>query len=597
MRADYTVRATSLLVSSLRHRDLVYPMKKFALLLPALLLIACSQEPALQPVESKATATVATELREFALALPEPQAAEATAKVLREGGNAVDAAVTAAFTLAVTLPEAGNIGGGGFLLTRMNKELHFLDYRETAPTAASRDMYQQEDGSVNSRDSLVGIRTVGVPGTVAGIWEAHQKFGTKSWAELLAPAISFAENGFNVHPKVAAAMPDDVAWFRGEVNFGDYFSVMQEGGLFKQPELAETLKRIASEGPDDFYRGETAKLIVAQMLRENGLLSEQDLDGYKPVWREPVVGLWRGMTVASAPPPSSGGFAVVHLLKMKELLEQEFSELEHNSDQYVHLVAEMEKRVFADRAEYFGDPDFVSIPIDQIMNLEYIAKRASEVNADAISETENVVPGIDSPNTTHFSIVDQWGNAVSNTYTINWGYGSGVVVEGAGFILNNEMDDFSTKPGVPNIYGVVGGKANEIQPNKRMLSSMSPTLVIKDDEVEVVVGAMGGSTIFTTVFQVISNLIDFDMSAQDAVNVGRFHHQLLPKDLITTNIDSPFPEATEAALVARGYKIKPHSFEFGNAQVIARKNGKLSAASDKRFIGKSIVEQLEVSEQ
>lgn len=571
-------------------------MKNILFVLLTILVAACMHyEPAKEkgnPVSATKTVNSASSTRgnSFALAVPETQAADAVAQILRSGGNAIDAAVTAAFTLAVTFPEAGNIGGGGFMLTRMNKELHFLDYREKAPSRASHDMYQHADGSVNPRDSLVGIRTVGVPGTVAGLWEAHQKFGSRPWAELLMPAIKLAENGFHVHPKVSAAMPDDIQWFRGEVNFAKHFGTMARGGIFKQPKLAETLHRIAVHGADDFYHGKTAALLVAQMKRDNGLLTALDLANYTPVWRDPVVGEWRGRTVVSAPPPSSGGFAVIQLLKMKELLDHEFKGLKHNSEKYIHLIAEMEKRVFADRAEYFGDPDFVDVPMSTLISSNYIRRRTEEVNPHAISPTKEVKPGIHSPNTTHFSIVDQWGNAVSNTYTINWGYGSGVVVEGAGFILNNEMDDFSTKPGVPNIYGVVGGTANSIQPNKRMLSSMSPTLVLHNDEVEIVAGAMGGSTIFTTVFQVIANLIDFDMPAQKAVNVGRFHHQLLPKDLITTNIDSPLPNKTVQALTKLGYSVRPHSFEFGNVQVITRKNGKLTAASDKRGIGKSVVE-------
>lgn len=562
-----------------------------------LVVSACSQQ---NPEPSKEvaapSAALETQTAEFALALPEKHAADAVAQVLREGGNAVDAAVTAAFTLAVTFPTAGNIGGGGFLLTRMNKELHFLDYREKAPAGANRDMYQEADGSVNPRSSLVGARSAGVPGTVAGMWQAHQKFGTKPWAELLAPAVKLAEEGFAVHRQTAEEIPEIIEWFNGEVNFAEYFGDLQNGGVFKQPELAETLRRIANQGADDFYRGETAKLLVAQMQRDNGLISAEDLNNYQAVWRAPLIGKWRDYTVASAPPPSSGGFAVLQLLQMKEILRDQFAGLAHNSSAYVHLVAEMEKRVFADRAEYFGDPDFVSIPMSEIMSEYYIAARAAEVNPLAISATESVVPGVESNDTTHFSIVDQWGNAVSNTYTINWNYGNGVVVEGAGFLLNNEMDDFSTKPGVPNVYGVVGGTANEIQPAKRMLSSMSPTIVLKDDKVDIVVGAMGGSTIFTTVFQVIANLVDFNMSSEQAVAVGRFHHQLLPKDLITTSVDKPLATDTTEELVALGYTVEPHSFAFGNVQLVAIKDGKLTAASDPRFIGKSIVESVPASD-
>ena len=530
-----------------------------------------------------------TQQREYALALPEKHAAIAVAKVLESGGNAVDEAVTAGFTLAVTFPTAGNIGGGGFMLADFNGESHFLDYRETAPAAASRDMFIAQDGSVNPRSSLIGARASGVPGTVAGLWEAHQKLGSKPWADLIAPAIELAENGFEVHPKTAKDVSELDDWFAGEVNFMEHFGNMQHGGIFKQPDLANTLKRIAKHGPKDFYQGKTAELLVAQMKKNDGLITAKDLSNYTAVWRQPLVANWQGYEVISAPPPSSGGFAVIHLLKMKEHLQNQFDGTKHNSTKYVHLIAEMEKRVFADRAEYFGDPDFVAIPMQELMDEDYIKARAGLVNTSAISETENVKPGIDSPNTTHYSIVDQWGNAVSNTYTINWSYGNGVVVEGAGFLLNNEMDDFSTKPGVPNVYGVVGGVSNEIQPNKRMLSSMSPTIVRKDGKVHTVVGGMGGSTIFTSVFQVITNLIDFDMSAQDAVDAVRFHHQLLPKDLVTMSQSEELTQKVQKELKSMGYKVEPHGFEFGNMQLVTLKDGKLSAASDSRFIGKSIV--------
>lgn len=557
-------------------------LNKLYCLFALALLVSCAQGPANAPTSNQRNS-------QFAVALPEPHAAEAVAEVLRRGGNAVDAAVTAAFTLAVTYPTAGNIGGGGFLLTQMNGEQHFLDYRETAPAAATRDMYIGEDGEVNPRSSLIGARASGVPGTVAGMWEAHQKFGSKPWEELIKPAIELAENGFKVHPQTAKDVAEHEEWFAGEVNFMQHFGEMTQAGIFKQPDLAETLRRIAKRGPSDFYQGQTADLLVAQMQRDGGLISKADLANYKPVWRAPLAAEFNGYKIVSAPPPSSGGFAVIHLLKMKHLLADDFAGVAHNSSQYVHLVAEMEKRVFADRAEYFGDPDFVDIPMQAIMDDAYIAERSKQVNTNQISVTEEIVPGLESNNTTHYSIVDRWGNAVANTYTLNWSYGNGVVVEGAGFILNNEMDDFSTKPGVPNAYGVVGGTANEIQPNKRMLSSMSPTLVLKDNEVQIAVGAMGGSTIFTSVFQVITNLMDFDMSADQSVDAARFHHQLLPKDLVTMSISRPLPENVQSQLRERGYKVEPHLFEFGDLQVIARKNGKLTAASDPRGIGKAII--------
>ena len=540
-----------------------------------LFLFACSST---QQLTSESSASYA---------MPDKYAAKVVDQVLREGGNAVDAAVAAAFVLAVTFPEAGNIGGGGFMLARMNGENHFLDYREKAPLKASRDMYLNEDGSVIKNASLIGIRAAGVPGTVNGLWVAHEKFGTKPWASLIAPAIAYAEQGFEVHPKKAKAIPETIEWFDGEVNFSKHFGEMASGGMFKQADLAGVLKRIAMQGPGDFYLGETSKLIVAQSDNSNGLLTARDLAEYESVWRAPLVADWRGYKVVTAPPPSSGGFAVIQLLKMKELLDEEFKDLAPNSAQYIHLIAEMEKRVFADRAEYFGDPDFVTVPIKQLISDDYIKRRTAEVNVNTISDPEDAKPGLESPNTTHFSIVDQWGNAVSNTYTLNWTYGSGVVVEGAGFILNNEMDDFSTKPGVANAYGVVGGAANEIQPSKRMLSSMSPTLLLDGNKLRMVIGTPGGSTIFTSVFQGIVNVIDNGMTAQDSVSASRFHHQLLPPDLIVTSISVPLEPETISDLNQRGYRVEPNAWEFGDIQLIETSDGQTSAASDPRGIGVS----------
>lgn len=522
-----------------------------------------------------------------AFAMPDRYSAQVVEAVLREGGNAVDAAVAAGFTLAVTFPEAGNIGGGGFMLTRFNQENYFLDYRERAPLAATRDMYLDGNGQAVERASLVGIRAAGVPGTVDGLWQAHQKFGRLPWRRLLAPAIKLAQQGFEVHPQTAQEAQEAIEWFNGEVNFVEHFGQMAKAGKFVQPELAQVLTRIAEQGPEDFYSGATAKLIVAQSVRDGGLINEQDLASYQSVWRQPLVADWRDLKVVTAPPPSSGGFAVIQLLKMKELLDSKFASLRPNSAQYVHLIAEMEKRVFADRAEYFGDPDFVDVPIQELVSDSYIERRAAEVQLDSISQLTSVTAGLEPPSTTHYSILDQWGNAVSNTYTINWSYGNGVVVEGAGFLLNNEMDDFSVKPGVANVYGVVGGAANEIQPAKRMLSSMSPTILLDDDGVRMVVGTPGGSTIFTSVFQGIVNVIDNKMSVTDSVAASRFHHQLLPPELVTMSIRYPLPDATQAELTERGYRIEPHAWEFGDLQIIHRRSGATDAASDPRGIGAS----------
>ncbi len=440
----------------------------------ALLGVACSTgEPESNTAES----------RTAAVAMPDSYSAAVASTILESGGNVVDAAVAVAFTLAVTYPEAGNIGGGGFMMIYIDGDARFLDYRETAPLGAHRDMFLDSDGEVIERSSLIGHKAAGIPGTVAGLWAAHQNHGTVSWHELVAPAIRLAENGFVVPAALEASRRRSETWFSDETNFSAYFSSMTAGENFRQPELAATLKRIAQYGPDDFYRGETAELLVTEMARGDGLITADDLARYEAVWREPLHASWRDYQIVSAPLPSSGGFAVIQLLKMKDYLAHEFEGLEHNSPQYIHLVAEIEKRVFADRAEYFGDPDAIDVPIERLISDEYIRSRAREVDATKISNLDSVQPGLEPFDTIHFSIVDYQGNAVSNTYTLNGSFGDGVIVEGAGFLLNNEMDDFSIKPGVPNMYGVVGGTANEIQPGKRMLSSMSPTILLRDGDI------------------------------------------------------------------------------------------------------------------
>lgn len=524
-----------------------------------------------------------------AVAIPDKYGAQISEDILRAGGNAVDAAVATGFSLAVTFIDAGNIGGGGFMLIHMDGETTFLDYRETAPSAAYKEMYLDENGDVINNASLIGSPANGVPGTVAGLWEAHKRYGKLPWKDVVKPAINLAENGFIPADVLVEDVRKMYDWFGESTNFKAYFGSINNDELFKQPELAETLRRIAEFGAEDFYRGETSRLIVEQMARSNGLISAEDLDNYKAIWREPLRANWRDYEIVSAPPPSSGGFAVIQLLKMKDYLKEQFEGLEHNSPQYIHLVAEMEKRVFADRAEYLGDPSFVDINMDELISEKYIESRAREVLPQKISILDGVKPGLESPDTTHYSIVDQWGNAASNTYTINWNFGSGVVVEGAGFLLNNEMDDFSIKPGVPNIFGVVGNIANEIQPGKRMLSSMSPTMLLKDKQVEMVLGTPGGSTIFTSVFQTIVNILDFDMSPLEAVSATRFHHQLLPPDLVTYSVTRPLPKETIKTMAERGYRLEPHGFEFGDVQVISRKGDSWLPASDPRDRGDSRV--------
>jgi gamma-glutamyltranspeptidase/glutathione hydrolase len=533
-----------------------------------------------------------------AVAAPEAHATQTALSVLRQGGNAVDAAVATAFVLSVTLPDAGNLGGGGFMTLYFDGAPAFLDYRETAPAAAGRDMYLMDSGAVDVNGSLTGHRASGVPGTVAGLWEAHRRYGTLPWAELVSRAIELAESGYRVPGWLESAIAESRERLADTTNFLDYYGKAQRGERFRQPELAATLRRIAARGADDFYRGRTAQLIAEEMQRGNGLIALEDLAGYQPKWRDPIIGDWRNYRIVSAPPPSSGGIAILQYLQIKALLADAFMGAAHNSVRYVHLKSEIEKRIFADRAVHLGDPDFVDVPVDRLLDPAYLQARATEVDLRQPSKTRTVQIGAEPMHTTHFSILDGNGNAVSNTYTLNTDFGSGVVVTGAGFLLNNEMDDFSVAPGQPNYYGVVGDEANAIVPGKRMLSSMAPTILLRKREdkgkeehsesVAMILGAMGGSTIFTSVYQMISNIVEFGMSPGEAQAAPRVHHQLVPDQLITYSPTTPLPAATVNALRELGYRVEPHDYEFGNVQLIwVDEGGKVSATSDPRFAGTS----------
>jgi gamma-glutamyltranspeptidase / glutathione hydrolase len=497
-----------------------------------------------------------------AVASPDIYGAQAARTVLREGGNAVDAAVATGFALAVTYPEAGNLGGGGFLTLYVGGKPYFLDYRETAPAAATAGMYLNASGQPVPELSLVGNLASGVPGTVRGLAEAHRRFGRLTWKQDLAPAIALARDGFMVPPGLIAVRNESLPQLVKATDFSRWVMGMRVRQRFRQPELAATLQRIADEGAAGFYSGKTADLIVAQMSRGpvKGLITHADLDGYKAVWREPIEGQWEGFTVITAPPPSSGGIALLQMLDMKADDARLFAGQRLNSAQYVHLLAEIEKRVFADRADYLGDPDFVKVPVAALLAPDYLARRAREIDPDKPSPTASVTPGLEKPQTTHFSIVDRWGNAASNTYTLNGNFGSGVIVEGAGFLLNDEMDDFSAKPGTPNQFGVVGGQANAIAPFKRPLSSMTPTILIKDGRVAMVIGTPGGSRIFTSVFQVLVNVYDFHLPLKAAVDAPRYHHQLLPRNTIFFEPYGPIPPALAAALKMRGYVLEHQDF-------------------------------------
>ncbi len=548
---------------------------------------ACTHAPN-NTIDSASNHTVG--LSQQAVAMPDSYSADAAMQVLQEGGNAIDAAITAQFVLAVTLPEAGNVGGGGFMTIKFEDSTDFLDYREMAPENAHRDMYLDEQGNVKPHESLFGAKASGIPGTVAGMWAAHKKYGTLEWDRLLAPAVDLAEQGFVVHEKLA----NNIAHYIERAkeaginnNFSEYFAHAKAGTTFKQPELAKTLRAIQQQGKDGFYKGEVAKHIVDFMQQNGGLITYEDLLAYKAVWRKPLHLDWQGFELVTAPPPSSGGVAVAQWIGMLEAYDSTHDLPAQNSTEYIHVMSEIGKRVFADRAEYMGDPDFVSVPVKALTDAGYITKRAADIQPTSISDTPSVKPGLkESEDTTHFSIMDRWGNAVANTTTINLTFGSGVVVTGAGFLLNDEMDDFSAKPGIPNFFGAVGGEANAIEPYKRMLSSMTPTLVTKNDQVVLVTGSPGGTTIISSVTQSLLNALLYDMSAEEAVNSPRFHHQLLPKD--TIRMHDGFTEATVNELKAMGYTIDNR--RFGDVHLIKRTKEGVEAASEKSGRGKSLVQ-------
>ena len=562
-------------------------IKRIMILAVISVVVACSHAPN-NTVDNTNNTTVG--ISQQAVAMPDSYSADAAMQVLQEGGNAIDAAITAQFVLAVTLPEAGNVGGGGFMTIKFEDSTDFLDYREMAPESAHRDMYLDEQGNIKPYESLFGAKASGIPGTVAGMWAAHKKYGTLDWERLLAPAVDLAEQGFVVHEKLANNIAHYIERAEEEGinnNFSEYFARAKAGTTFKQPELAKTLKAIQQQGKDGFYKGGVAKHIVDFMQQNGGLITYEDLLAYKAVWRKPLHLNWQGYELVTAPPPSSGGVAVAQWIGMLEAYDATHDLPAQNSTEYIHVMSEIGKRVFADRAEYMGDPDFVSVPVKALTDANYIIERAADIQPTSISDTPSVKPGLkESEDTTHFSIMDRWGNAVANTTTINLTFGSGVVVTGAGFLLNDEMDDFSAKPGVPNFFGAVGGEANAIEPYKRMLSSMTPTLVTKDDQVVLVTGSPGGTTIISSVAQSLLNALLYDMSAEEAVNSPRFHHQLLPKD--TIRMHDGFTEATVNELKAMGYVIDNR--RFGDVHLIKRTKEGVEAASEKSGRGKSLIQ-------
>ena len=465
----------------------------------------------------------------------EPLAAQAGLEILREGGNAVDAAVAVGFALAVTHPSAGNIGGGGFMLIRRaDGETVVVDYREQAPAAASRNMYLDASGKLIPDASTVGPLAAGVPGTVAGLALAHQKYGKLKWSKVLEPAIRLAKRGFPVSYSLSESLREDqehLAKFPETRRiFLRHGRLYEPGEIFRQPELARTLERIARRGPRDFYRGRTAKAIAATMEKYHGLIGLQDLEQYEAKIRPPLRGNFRGYEILTVPPPSSGGVGLLEMLNVLEPLDL----LSPDSFHDIRLIAETMRRAYADRAAYLGDADQVSVPVAGLTSRKYAARLRDEIlqgRTEAPVRAGNPA-AFESSQTTHFSVIDAQGNAVANTYTLNGGYGCGVTVEGAGFLLNNEMDDFASKPGAPNMFGLVQGEANAIAPRKRPLSSMTPTIVAKDGKVKLILGSPGGGTIINTVLQVVLNVLVYGMDVRRAVAAPRFHHQWIPDRLV-----------------------------------------------------------------
>ncbi len=520
-----------------------------------------------------------------------PHASAVGKSVLVDGGNAIDAAVAVGFALAVTFPAAGNIGGGGFMLVRMDSgETCFIDFREKAPAASHRDMYLDDDGEVIGGLSTHGHRAAGVPGSVAGLHRAHRLYGSKPWRELLAPAIDLATHGFPIDRHLAASL-ERLQPYRDQFPEHSAFMAadgtpLRTGDTLRQPDLSRVLSRLAEEGPRDFYSGETADLIVAEMKAGGGLITRQDLAAYSVMLREPVTGSYRGCELISASLPSSGGIVLLQILNILEGFP--VRDLPFHSDRHIHIMVEAEKRAYADRARYLGDPDFVDIPVSRLLSKEY-ARYSRRSIGDRATPAARLNGGglecFEHEETTHYSIVDRFGNAVATTTTLNGAFGSKVVVRGAGFLLNNEMDDFSIKPGVPNIYGLTGGDANEIEPEKRMLSSMTPTIVLRKGVAFLILGTPGGSTIITTVAQVIVNIIDFGMKPVDAVYAPRFHDQWLPDHI------SFEPGAFSAELVERlelrGHRCVERTGVIGDLQLILIDDTIMYGVADPRGGGKA----------
>jgi gamma-glutamyltranspeptidase/glutathione hydrolase len=522
----------------------------------------------------------------------ERHATEAGIKILEAGGNAVDAAIAVGFALSVTHPSAGNIGGGGFMLIRLaDGRSTFIDFRERAPGTASRNMYIDASGKA-TQDSVVGYRASGVPGTVRGFEYASQKYGKTSWAKLVAPAVELASKGFPVSYAQAQGLRGAGGGRGGPglSRFPESKRIFLRDGKFYEPgetlvqsDLGKTLERIARLGAKDFYEGETAQLLAKDMQEHGGLITLDDLKAYKAIERKPMEGGYRGYSIVTAPPPSSGGVGILQMLGVLE--GTGFEKGGAGSASAVHFISEAMRRYFADRSEHLGDPDFVKVPLTSLLAPSYIQKLRASIDPERATPSSEIhaakFTGHESNETTHYSVADSDGNIAIVTYTLNGGYGSKVTATGLGFLLNNEMDDFAPKPGEANMYGLIQGEANAIAPHKTPLSSMTPTIVLKDGKPVLALGSPGGPTIINTVLEVIINFVDFKMNVQDAVNWPRFHHQWLPDEL---RMEPGYSPDTVALLEKRGYTVKRVNAQ-GECAAIAFSNGWLEGAPDPRSEG------------
>lgn len=564
--------------------SVMYYLKVVVVILLVLMLGYAQSTPHLTPKNNPGT------IADSAMVVSaHPLASAVGVAILKKGGNAIDAAIAIQFALAVVYPEAGNIGGGGFMVYRAaNGSSNTLDFRETAPLAATKNMYLDQLGNVIADRSTKGHWAAGIPGTVAGAVAAHQKYGKLPWADLVQPAINLAQQGFVVSPMLAQTLNTEQTDFE-QLNTRpcplakkDLWHPLD---TLKQPQLAATLVAIRDNQQNGFYAGWVADSLIAEMQRGGGLITHTDLANYSPVWRNPIVGSYKKLRFISMPPPSSGGIALAQLCQVLE--KYPLAKWGFHSPQTIHHIVEAERRIYADRATHLGDPAFWQVPVGTLLNKKYLQKRMKDFDAQHATPSSKVVAGniaeshaIGHEETTHLSVVDKWGNAVAVTTTLNGAYGAKVVVGGAGFLLNNQMDDFSAKPGVPNLYGLVGNEANAIAPNKRMLSSMTPTIVEQNGKLRMVLGTPGGSTIITSVLQVLLNVEEFGMTMQEAVDAPRFHHQWLP-DLIfiePTALDT----LTIQQLQQMGHAIKERPPIGRVDAILVRKDGKLAGGADKR---------------